>query len=184
MTEGLRARTVRAPSRYRRCASALRHERLHSRSPARRGESSGSHAPWPRSPWLAFDRAARLRRPELAACAWPHPIQPPLHAVSGWPRAARTSVSTSKGRHRPLGESATVLRQSRASIASQAAEPAAAMCRRSSCYYRDLANLDGIASPRTRRSSSTSVIASLIISRAWSKFSPCVWTSGSAGTWA
>jgi hypothetical protein len=42
----------------------------------------------------------------------------------------------------------------------------------------------GIASPRFRRSSSTSAIASLTISRAWSSVSPCVWTSGSSGTWA
>lgn len=39
----------------------------------------------------------------------------------------------------------------------------------------------GIVSPRTRRSLSTSAIASLTIARAASRLSPCVWTAGSQG---
>ncbi len=42
----------------------------------------------------------------------------------------------------------------------------------------------GIGSPRERRSASTSSIASRTIARASSSPSPCVWTSGSSGTWA
>jgi hypothetical protein len=44
--------------------------------------------------------------------------------------------------------------------------------------------VSGISSPRPRRSSSTSTIASRTIRRASSRDSPCVWTSGSSGTCA